>query len=110
MDKTIDMARKAGAADIASHGWTSWVGTQSTEFLKRFEALVRADERDKWMERAHTMILGEREACAKVCDEQVERSLVASAKAKRITDQRIYDSAAQTSEWNAAAIRARGNT
>ena len=43
MDKTIDMARKAGAADIASHGWTSWVGTQSTEFLKRFEALVRAD-------------------------------------------------------------------
>jgi hypothetical protein len=46
MDKTIDMARKAGAADIASHGWTSWVGTQSTEFLKRFEALVRADERE----------------------------------------------------------------
>jgi hypothetical protein len=32
-------------------------------------ALARADERDKWMERAHIMILGEREACAKVCDE-----------------------------------------
>jgi hypothetical protein len=31
-------------------------------------ALARADERDKWMERAHIMILGEREACAKVCD------------------------------------------
>jgi hypothetical protein len=46
MDKTIDMARKAGAVDIASHGWTSWVGTQSTEFLKRFEDLVRADERE----------------------------------------------------------------
>jgi hypothetical protein len=45
MKTTIDMAREAGAADIASHGWTSWVGTQSTEFLKRFEALVRADER-----------------------------------------------------------------
>jgi len=54
MRDTIDMAREAGAADITSHGWTSWVGTQSTEFLKRFEALVRADER---------------EACAKVCDD-----------------------------------------
>jgi hypothetical protein len=32
-------------------------------------ALARADERGKWMERAHIMILGEREACAKVCDE-----------------------------------------
>ena len=32
-------------------------------------AVARADERDKWMERAHIMILGEREACAKVCDD-----------------------------------------
>ena len=55
MKDTIDMAREAGACDIASHGWTSWVGTQSTEFLKRFEALVRADER---------------EACAKVCEDE----------------------------------------
>jgi hypothetical protein len=38
--------------------------------LERLVALVRADERDKWMERAHTMILGEREACAKVCEER----------------------------------------
>jgi hypothetical protein len=38
------------------------------EKLEAFAALVRADERDKWMERAHTMILGEREACAKVCE------------------------------------------
>jgi len=53
MDKTIDMARKAGAVDIASHGWTSWVGTQSTEFLKRFEALVRADERNRTWTQDH---------------------------------------------------------
>jgi len=31
--------------------------------LKAFAELVRADERDKWMERAHIMILGEREGC-----------------------------------------------
>jgi hypothetical protein len=73
MGKTIDMAREAGACDIASHGWTSWVGTQSTEFLKRFEALVRADEQKKWQEQTaveiHEAILDEREACAKVCEE-----------------------------------------
>jgi len=86
MDKTIDMARKAGAADIASHGWTSWVGTQSTEFLKRFEALVRADER---------------EACAKVCDDLLVP---------------VHISLDNESLWEAAtldcadAIRARGNT
>lgn len=101
MRDTIDISKQVGFP-IHHPEWRKAV--------EEFAALVRADERDKWMERAHTMILGEREACAKVCDEQVERSLVASAKAKRITDQRIYDSAAQTSEWNAAAIRARGNT
>ena len=31
-------------------------------------ALARADEREKWMERAAILIRGEREACAKVCD------------------------------------------
>ena len=48
------MAREAGGCDIASHGWTSWVGTQTTEFLERFAAIVAA---------------AEREACAKVLDE-----------------------------------------
>ena len=48
----IRMAREAGGADITSHGWTSWVGTQSTDFLERFAALVAAHEREKvakWM-------------------------------------------------------------
>ena len=52
-DDIIRMAREAGGADITSHGWTSWVGTHSTEFLERFAALVAA---------------AEREACAKVAE------------------------------------------
>jgi len=51
------MAREVGGADISINGWTSWVGTQSTEFLERFAALVAS---------------AEREACAKVCDEHCE--------------------------------------
>jgi hypothetical protein len=51
-DDIIRMAREAGGADITSHGWTSWVGTQSTDFLERFANLVAAHEREKvakWM-------------------------------------------------------------
>jgi hypothetical protein len=55
-------------------------------------------------------VAAEREACAKLCDEQVERSLAAVEKTKRTTDHRIYRAAAQTATWNAAAIRARSNT
>jgi uncharacterized protein YecT (DUF1311 family) len=36
----IRMAREVGGADISINGWTSWVGTQSTEYLERFAALV----------------------------------------------------------------------
>jgi len=50
----IRMAREVGGADISINGWTSWVGTQSTEFLERFAALVAS---------------AEREACANVCDD-----------------------------------------
>lgn len=64
------------------------------EELGRFAALVAA---------------AEREACAKVCDEQKDRSLAARDKSKRVTDERIYHAAVQTAAWNAAAIRARGN-
>jgi len=42
---------------------------ESRREIDALVSLARADERDKWMERAHIMILGEREACAKVCDE-----------------------------------------
>jgi len=40
----IKLTREAGGADITSHGWTSWVGTQSTEFLERFADLVAAEK------------------------------------------------------------------
>jgi len=88
MRDTIDMAREANLAkygDGLREGVTTFI-----DALKRFEALVRADEREKWMERAHTMILGEREACAKVCEGRLEEGL--------------------NFEGCAAAIRARGNT
>jgi hypothetical protein len=45
-DDIIRLARESGGADITSHGWTSWVGVHSTEFLERFAALVAAAERE----------------------------------------------------------------
>ena len=63
-DDIIRMAREAGGVDIVSNGWTSWVGTQSTEFLERFAA-------------------AEREECAKVCEEL--------RPSKPEYDQRFYD-------------------
>lgn len=68
------------------------------------------EELDVFLRTWQRAIQAEREECAKVCDEQVERSLAAIEKSKRITDQRIYRAAAQTATWNAAAIRARGET
>jgi hypothetical protein len=75
MDKTIDMAREAG---LFTH-------KEVQAELKRFEALVRADER---------------ESCAKVCDsleEQCEKLLVPDEKWPTPSD-------------CAHIIRARGNT
>ncbi len=51
----------------------------------------------------------EREACAKLCDEQAERSEASMLKAKTIKGRDIYSTAGQTAHWNAAAIRARSN-
>jgi hypothetical protein len=45
-DEIIEMAREAGGSDVGSHGWTTWVGTQSTEFIERFAKLVAAKERE----------------------------------------------------------------
>ena len=53
-DEIIEMVREAGGSDVGGPGWTTWVGTQSTEFLERFAKLVAAKER---------------EACAKVVGE-----------------------------------------
>jgi hypothetical protein len=46
-EQIIQMAREAGGADISMNGWTSWVGTQSTDFLERFAKLVAEHERER---------------------------------------------------------------
>ncbi len=73
MRDTIDMAREAG------DDWDSTLSTDK-EFLKRFEALVRADER---------------EACAFLVEENV---------------QECNGPIGFVLQSNADAIRARGNT
>ena len=45
-DEIIEIVREAGGSDVGGHGWTTWVGTQSTEFLERFANLVAAKERE----------------------------------------------------------------
>ena len=77
MRDTIELAREAG------DDWDSTLSTDK-EFLKRFEALVRADER---------------EACAKVCDD------LAPPCGYNLTEISFWD---VTSLECAAAIRARG--
>ena len=44
----VKMAREAGAGDITVNGWTTWIGTQTTEFLERFAALVASAARDEY--------------------------------------------------------------
>ena len=41
-DEILEMVREAGGSDVGGPGWTTWVGTQSTEFLERFAKLVAA--------------------------------------------------------------------
>ena len=67
---TINMAREAGFTD----GELAFMGDN----FRRFEALVRADERNRtwtqehWTEYERSIAAVEREACAKVCDELAE--------------------------------------
>ena len=79
MDKTIKMAREAVNGRLAK----TLEETQSLislEEVKRFEALVRADEREETNSRANAswtlmcekMVAAEREECAKVCEDSVE--------------------------------------
>ena len=91
MKTIIEMARKAGAVDITCNGWTSWVGTQSPEFLERFAEIVteqaNARANTSWALMCKKMVEFEREAILELVDSH----------AKNNTDL-------------VAAIRARGNT
>jgi len=62
----MEMAKESGFIDA------DWNYTIIVPYLEAFAALVREDERDKWMERTAILIRGEREACAKVCEDSVE--------------------------------------
>jgi hypothetical protein len=64
------MAREAGFMLRAESvkGQSDWWECFD-EAIEKLVALVRADERDKWMERTAILIRGEREACAKVCED-----------------------------------------
>ena len=85
------------AWEHAGEGWVhpDWFEDRS-KALKIFEALVRADER---------------EACAKVCDEQ-SNDLGGVAEGPFVTDfgKHTHMSMAAGAQNCAAAIRARGNT
>jgi hypothetical protein len=100
MKTTIELARDAGVSLREYYDVTG----STLDVLRRFEALVRADEREefqRWFDAVTAQhkqeILAEREACAKlaqstVCDTHIP------------TGVKIYGTAA------AKAIRARENT
>ena len=76
-DDIIRMAREAGFAT----SWTEAAG----QALERFAALVVAAERNRkwtqahWTEYERSIAAAEREACAKVCDEEYFAYVAADA-------------------------------
>jgi hypothetical protein len=90
------MAREAGFETMITKGKIHGFDRDGdyTEELKAFEALVRADERDRAV-RENAYVQAEREACAKVCDEQHNRARTSTGAAR--------------ADACAVAIRARGN-
>lgn len=83
-DEIMKMARDAGAPDPMV-----FIGA-----YERFAASVAA---------------AEREACAKVCDEQATRSEASMEKSRTSKARDVYSAAGQTAHWMAEAIRARSN-
>jgi len=115
MRDTIEMAREAGFTPARDE----WV---FMDMLKAFEALVRADERERMYGKDIDTLLfeehrlgfekgsrSEREACAKVCDEE-SSSLGGVAEGPFVTDfgKHTHMSMAAGAQNCAAAIRARG--
>jgi hypothetical protein len=112
MRDTIDMAREAGI-DAWWDSGSDWRETFN-EHLKAFEALVRADERNKQGEAFQQIlssvkayaIADEREACARVCESEAE---MFKSCAEGANDGR-YDWKEDGARDCAYTIRARGNT
>lgn len=108
MKTTIEMACEAG---FDTHTSEVAMNVFFTEELKAFEALVRADEAEKYKWDVHSCgptckryacvamreaVEAEREACAKVCDE--------------LANDENTDEYINGADWCAVRIRARGNT
>jgi len=74
----MEMARKAGFMVHKDSLYTNHHYGDCRIELEAFEALVRADERnrtwtqDRWTEYERSIAAAEREACAKVCEPQEE--------------------------------------
>jgi hypothetical protein len=95
MRDTIDMAREANLAkygDGLREGVAAFINA-----LERFEALVRADEREE---------------CAKVCENNSASYSERASRPEKVRDinPEVARVAVQTCGHVAAAIRARGNT
>jgi len=65
MRDTIELAREAGFEQV-DQDVDEWICF--TDEIERFEALVRADERDRAI-RENAYVLAEREACARIAEE-----------------------------------------
>ena len=122
MKTIIEMAGKAFETPGVEPAFRNGFWTVTSEELERFAELVRADEREAWehkyarlqslMEIRETQpnkpcCLTEREACAKVCEDQIKIFLSSEYK----TGQPLSSFGERHAAASCAeAIRARGNT
>ena len=122
MKTIIEMAGKAFETPGVEPAFRNGFWTVTSEELERFADLVRADEREAWehkyarlqslMEIRETQpnkpcCLAEREACAKVCEDQIKIFLSSEYK----TGQPLSSFGERHAAASCAeAIRARGNT
>jgi hypothetical protein len=108
MRDTIDMAREAGAIHI--HEKPKEFALVGNDSIKAFEALVRADERDRAM-RENAYVQAEREACAKTKAGK-PRELKAVGRGTLLDEQQFcFDKGwREGAAAVRAAIRARGET
>ncbi len=63
----LDLAREAGFEQAGHPSFQ-----ELTARIEAFAKLVRDDECDKWMNRTATLIRGEREACARLCEAEAD--------------------------------------
>jgi hypothetical protein len=91
MRDTIDMAREAGFKEHNGLIYVTTINDDCAKEIERFEALVRADER---------------EACAKVCEDDAWRCKKIAVE----TQNKKANAAALEAYLCAEAIRARSNT